>query len=307
MFYLGKIEKIDDLHTVWKHESRDFSKWLSEDENLEMLGDTVGIKIILDERESSVGNFYVDLYAVEEGTDKKIIIENQLEETNHDHLGKIITYASGKGADTIIWIVKRARDEHKQAIEWLNRHTDENINFFLIEIELWKIGESLPAVKFNVVERPNDWIKNMKVEDSLSETKKLQLKFWQIFKEYALSKAEFKKIFSLRKANPQHWYNLSVGNSSLHIQLSVNTQKNCISAGIYVDDDKELFEKLKLYKIEIEKHIGQEMEWRVATKDCHIVVVHSGNIKKKSSWNSQFEWLCGTALKLKEIINKYIY
>lgn len=118
MIELGKIEKIDNLHTVWKHEARDFSKWLSDEDNLAMLSEATGINnILFDETESHVGNFYVDLYATEEGTNKKIIIENQLGETNHDHLGKIITYASGKGADIIIWIVKHARDEHKQAIE----------------------------------------------------------------------------------------------------------------------------------------------------------------------------------------------
>lgn len=157
---LGKIEKIDDLRTIWPHEARDFSRWLAEDENLALLSETIGIDIVLEERESSVGGFSVDLYATEEGTNRKIIIENQLEDTNHDHLGKIITYASGKGAEVVVWIVKRARDEHKQAIEWLNQHTDENVGFFLIEIELWKINDSVPAPKFNIVEKPNVWAKN---------------------------------------------------------------------------------------------------------------------------------------------------
>ena len=303
---LGRMEKIDDLRTIWKHETQDFSKWLSEEENLEMLSDTVGINIVLDERESSVGSFYVDLYATEEGTGRKIIIENQLEYTNHEHLGKIITYASGKGADIIIWIVKHARDEHRQAIEWLNQHTDENISFFLIEIELWKIGESLPAPKFNVVEQPNSFVENIKVEESLSETKKLQLKFWQAFKDYAFSKQEFRRVCSLRKAHPHHWFNLSVGNSSLNIELTVNTQKNRLSAGIYIRDDKESFEKFNVYKEEIENEIGGKMEWRVANKDCRILISHDGNIKKESSWPKHFEWLCNKSLKLKEIIEKYV-
>ncbi|MDI3537618.1 MAG: hypothetical protein PWP30_2100 [Eubacteriaceae bacterium] len=134
---LGKIEKIDDLRCIWPHEAYDFSQWLAQDENLQLLSDTIGIDIVLEEIESSVGDFNVDLYAYEEGTKRKIIIENQLENTDHNHLGKIITYASGKEAEVIIWIVKRARDEHKNAIEWLNQHTDENIGFFLLEIELW--------------------------------------------------------------------------------------------------------------------------------------------------------------------------
>ena len=113
---LGTIKKIDDLRSVWPHEAHDFSKWLAKEENLTLLSETIGIDIVLEELESAVGGFNVDLYATEEGTGRKIIIENQLEDTNHDHLGKIITYASGKGAEVIVWIVKRARDEHRLAV-----------------------------------------------------------------------------------------------------------------------------------------------------------------------------------------------
>ena len=167
---LGKMKRITDLRTVWPHEANDFTKWLAEDANLEELGNAVGIDIDLEERESSVGSFSVDLFATETGSGRKIIIENQLEDTNHDHLGKLITYASGKGAEVVIWIVKRARDEHRQAIEWLNQHTDSNIGFFLVEIELWQINDSLLAPKFNVVEKPNDWAKEAKKNDSVSTT-----------------------------------------------------------------------------------------------------------------------------------------
>ena len=173
---LGKLEKINDLRSIWKHEAKDFTPWLAQEENLAILSDAIGIDIVLEEKESNVGDFSVDLYATEEGTNRKIIIENQLEETNHDHLGKIITYASGKDAEVIIWIVKKARDEHKQAIEWLNQHTDEKSAFFLIEIEVWKINDSDPAPKFNIVERPNDWAKAMK-KAGLSESDSLKLEF----------------------------------------------------------------------------------------------------------------------------------
>ncbi|MBQ7933120.1 MAG: DUF4268 domain-containing protein, partial [Clostridia bacterium] len=194
-----------------------------------------------------------------EGTGRKIIIENQLEETNHDHLGKIITYASGKEAQVIIWIVKRARDEHKKAVEWLNQHTDENIVFFLLEIELWKIDDSLPAPKFNIVERPNDWVRALKTTEGLSDTKKLQFDFWQAFTEYASEQTDFKKAFSIRKSLPQHWYNIGVGNSSYHLVLTVNTQKKCIGTEIYIHDDKEIFEKFQSRKSEIEAELDMKL------------------------------------------------
>ena len=159
---LDKLSQIKDLRTVWSNEAKDFTPWLAKEENLSLLSETIGIDIVLEETESSVGSFSLDIFAKEEGTDRKIIIENQLEDTNHDHLGKLITYASGKDASIIIWIVKKARDEHRQAIEWLNSHTDKEIGFYLLEIELWKIGGSNPAPKFNIVERPNDWGENSK-------------------------------------------------------------------------------------------------------------------------------------------------
>ena len=162
---LGKLKEIKDLRKVWAHEALDFTPWLAEEENLSELADAVGLEITLDETESSVGDFSVDIFAKETGTDRKIIIENQLEDTNHDHLGKLITYASGKNAEIIIWVVKRAREEHRSAVEWLNNHTDENIGFFLVEIKLYQIGGSQIAPKFNVIEKPNNWTKEIKKQN----------------------------------------------------------------------------------------------------------------------------------------------
>ena len=127
MVNLSRLEEIKDLRTVWPHEALDFTPWLSQDDNIVLLADAVGLDITVDDTESSVGDFNVDIFASETGMDRKIIIENQLEYTNHDHLSKLITYASGKSADVIIWVVKHAREEHRAAIEWLNNHTDEKI------------------------------------------------------------------------------------------------------------------------------------------------------------------------------------
>ena len=154
-----KNTQIISTHLLIKQlfRSIDFTLWLAEEDNLALLADAVGLEITFDETESSVGDFNVDIYATETGTDRKTIIENQLEDTDHDYLGKLITYASGKSADIVIWVVKRAREEHRSAIEWLNNHTDENIALFLVEIKLYQIGSSDIAVKFEVVEKPNDW------------------------------------------------------------------------------------------------------------------------------------------------------
>ena len=302
---LGKIKRITDIRSVWHHEEKDFSKWLAQEENLKQLSDAIGIDIVLEERESSVGNFSVDLYALEEGTERRIIIENQLEDTNHDHLGKLITYASGKGAEVIIWVVKRARDEHRQAIEWLNQNTGVNIGFFLVEIELWQIDDSAIAPKFNVVERPNDWAKQMKNAEGLSETKQLQLHFWQQLSEFIKSNSSFSKEFSPRKAQPQHWYDLSVGSSSYHIGLTVNTQKNLLGTEIYIPDDKEKFAVFKKHAQEIENLIGEKVEWREATKATRIITLHSCDINIEDQWNDAFNWLMDKALLFKRVVKQF--
>lgn len=160
MINLGTLEEIKDLREVWSHEAHDFTPWLAK--NISILGDEVGIDISIEETESSVGDFNVDIFATDADTGKKIIIENQLEETDHDHLGKLITYASGKSADLVIWLVRKARPEHRAAIEWLNNHTDEGVGFILCEIKVFRIGNSEPAPKFEIIEQPNNWVKEMK-------------------------------------------------------------------------------------------------------------------------------------------------
>ncbi len=151
---LGKLKKIEDLRSVWKNEATDFTRWLSQEQNLLSLGDAINMDLELDGVESSVGEFRVDIVCREKDTTNRVIIENQLEPSNHEHLGKLITYASGKEARVVIWIVKTAREEHAKAIEWLNEHTD--IDFFLIEMELWQIGDSEVAPKFSIIENRSE-------------------------------------------------------------------------------------------------------------------------------------------------------
>ena len=303
---LGKIEKVDDLRSVWPHEAHDFSKWLAQEDNLALLSEAIGLDLRLIECESPVGGFHVDLFAAEEGTGRKIIIENQLEDTDHDHLGKIITYASGKDAEVIVWIVRRARDEHRQAVEWLNQHTDENIGFFLLEIELWRINDSPLAPKFNIVERPNNWAKNVKASVGLSDTQALQLEFWQGFNDYAFEKTDFRKSFSKRKAQPQNWYSFSIGSSVVELEISVNTQKKLLSAAIYIHGDMDTFEKFVAHKAEIEAEMGMPLNWITATKDCRIQARRDGDIKTDSAaWTAYFDWYCDMVCKLRYIVSQY--
>ena len=147
---LGKLEKIE-LREVWRHEALDFTRWLARKENIALLSKEIGIDIEVIETEMSVGRYNVDIYARDTESNKKIVIENQLENTNHDHLGKMLVYAAGLDADIAIWIVKDVNEEHRQAVEWLNDNSFEKINIFLVKVELWKIDNSPIAPKFQVI------------------------------------------------------------------------------------------------------------------------------------------------------------
>lgn len=301
---LGKMTKIEDLRMVWPHEALDFTKWLAEEENLSLLGDTIGLELKLERQESPVGDFNVDIYAKD--TDgRNVIIENQLETTNHDHLGKLITYASGKGAEVIVWIVKRARDEHRQAIEWLNKCTDPKIGFFLLEIELWQIGNSEKAPRFNIVEKPNDWSKTLKLKEGLSDTSLLKFDFWTGFNEAMGSNKDFTHNFRLRKAASNHWYDLSIGSSAYHICLTINTKEQRIGSEIYIDDDKVLFQQFKNHSDEISKMLNSEVEWREAEKACRILITNNINPCETNNWQKAYNWFLEKAIVFKSIANKY--
>lgn len=288
---LGKLEKIKDLRSVWKHEATDFTTWLSDEENLNILGEEIGIDIELLSTEAKTGSFSTDILAVEANTNNKIIIENQLEATDHDHLGKIITYASGHDAKTIIWIVKEAREEHRQAIDWLNEHTDEEINIFLCKIELWKIGDSEIAPKFQIVSSPNNWSKTVKrsLDNEMSATAMLQYDYWTKVKD------EIDKnyhMFNSRKPIAQHWYDIAIGSSLANISLHVIARRNEIKVVLWIPDSKELFDYLYNIKDEIESQLGYKLDWISSenNKSSSIVIVKHADVHDESKWDENIKW-----------------
>lgn len=258
---IGKLVEVD-IRKLWSHEQYDFSNWLAEKENLELLNETIGLTLSEVEKEVYVGSYRCDLVGKDEVTGEKVIIENQLETSNHDHLGKIITYASGLDATVIVWIVKEAKEEHRSAIEWLNNNTSTSINFFLIEIHAYQIGDSLYAPKFEVVEKPNGFIKNSKNQGSVGEYNKSQserLIFWTRFNEIVIERG---KPFSVRKATTDHWYDIAIGVSRAHVGLTLVNKEGCIGVELYINDDKELFDELFEKREEIEAKLGITLDWQ---------------------------------------------
>lgn len=306
MTNLGTLKKITDLRSIWPHEALNFTPWVAE--NVDLLADAVGLDITVDETESSVGDFNVDIYASETGTDRKIIIENQLEDTDHDHLGKLITYASGKGADVVIWVVKHAREEHKAAVEWLNNHTDDKIGFFLCEIKLFQIGDSQIAPAFTVVERPNDWTKEIRKTASANSTQQQRLEYWQAFNDYAFSDANFSRIFNKRKPTTDHWMDFSIGSSACHIAVSQIQKRKAVDVELYINDDKELFKSLFAHKDEIEKNMEMELEWKELPerKASRILIEKTVDLDDRATWPEQFGYIMDTCIKMKRAFKRYL-
>ena len=301
---LAKLQKID-LRDVWGIEP-DFTNWLAQKENLDLLGEEIGVDIKPIKTEANVGQFKVDILAEEESSGRKIIIENQLEDTNHDHLGKIITYASGYDAEIIIWVVRDVREEHQRAVEWLNEHTDEKTGYFLIKIELWQIGGSNPAPKFDVLVSPNEWAKAIKASPAggeLSNTKLQQLDFWTKFKGFVRAKDT---RIRLQTPRPQHWYYVSMGSSEALVALTINTRENLLGCEIYISRNKELFKFLQERKEELEKEIGEQAEWVDAAVASRIKIKKEiPDLFSQSEAENYYVWLYEKTVQFQKVFGRY--
>jgi hypothetical protein len=252
---LGKIE-IVDLRKVWRNEARDFTTWLASEENIDQLNEITGLNLVNIKTEVSVGQFKCDIVCEDDSSKSIVIIENQLEYTDHDHLGKLITYASGLDAKTIIWIVREARPEHSSAIEWLNNVTNNEISFYLIQIEAIKIGNSDPAINYKIIEEPNEYTKSVNFKE-LNENQKNKLDFWTQFNVVS----EERKEFNLRKPAPDHWMNFSIGSSDCSLSADLINDDNFIRINMSIPDNKELFDEFLRNKDKIENIVGEKLIW----------------------------------------------
>jgi hypothetical protein len=308
---LGKIEKIE-LRDIWRHEAYDFTNWLAETDNFQLLSEEIGLDMQVLRTEANVGNFSTDILAEEIDTGKKIIIENQLEETDHKHLGQIITYASGLEAKYIIWIFKDMREEHRKAIDWLNEITDEDLSIFAIKMELWKIGDSLPAPKFNVICSPNDWAKAIKknsTSQDLTDTDLSRLEFYQGFIDYASKQKTVLKVS--QKPSTKPWYSIRIGNSQIKLNLTISVQQNFIRTELYIGNSKDLYNRLLENKTQIETDFGNVLDWREdlqeEAKASRIQFVRENiDIKRKENHLEAYKWLLENSVKLYNAVKSYI-
>jgi hypothetical protein len=305
---LATLKKVD-LREAWRHEANDFTKWLAQERNLSLLADEIGFELKLIQVEAEVGNFSADILAEEQNTGRKIIIENQLEMTDHNHLGQIITYASGYDAGVVVWVVKDVREEHRHAIDWLNDHTDETIEFFLVKIELWQIGDSPCAPKFDIICKPNDWAKTVKGATGggaeLTEGRLKRLEFWNAFRDCA---QQHHTKLRFQKPQSQNWMVLGIGYKDAYVSLTLSSREGDLGVELYIPDNKALFEQLLARKAEIEQDLGEAANFMALPdkKASRIKTTMAGEFTDKNHWDDYFKWLLSEAEKFASVFQKHL-
>ena len=305
---LGRISRCK-VRDIWTNEN-DFSDWLFSPENIELLSDTLGLNTIITQtREDSVGGFRADIVGEETDTGRKVIIENQFETSNHDHLGKIITYAAGKDASIIIWIVEDARPEHASAIEWLNNNMTDR-GFFLVQIEVIKIEDSLPAAPFTIIQKPNEYIQMVKAETD--NTRQFKLEYWNQFLNYVKQDRKFLKEYpgtESRRPTGDHWYTFRKGcRGDYHIDCKIyarNGQLIAIGTDVWINDNKDLYRQFEKHKDEIHEALGYEMEWDFKEDKKATSIRIKRDVREGEPLESTFEWLKEKAVTLRAVFNRY--
>lgn len=301
---LGVLKNID-ARIQWPREDGDFTPWLAREENIAKLGDALGLDMEVEQVEAAVGPYAADILARDTTTDQYIVIENQLEKTNHDHLGKAITYGSVLGASAIVWIASQFTEEHRRALEWLNDHTGNDLAFYGVLLELWQIDDSRPAVRFNVIARPAA-IKPRdasKADDAdLSETRKLQLEFWTLFRGRLL---ESKALPSAEQPRPRYWFNAPLGRTDTKISCIADTSANRVGVRVYLQRriaDVAL-SCLEKDKDAIEKELGETLIWNPfpAKLDKIIACYQPVDFSNRETWPAAVDWMVEHVVKFRKV------
>jgi len=306
----GVLNKVG-LREIWPHEASDFTPWLAE--NIDELGKALGMDLELIEQEASVGDFSLDILAKDLGTSRTVIVENQLTQTDHDHLGKLITYAAGFDASIVIWVSDSIREEHRQAMDWLNQRTDSETSFFGVVVEVIKIDDSKPAFNFKLVASPNEWQKNKKRQTQRTSVSTKGEKYQNYFQNLIDDLRDIHRFTSAKAGQPQNWYSFSSGVSGMTYGANFS-QGGKARAELYIDlgdheKNKYVFDQLFNMKGEIEDSLGQEISWeRLDNKRASRLALYiDGSIEESDSELEKVKnWHIEQLLKLKAALGKKI-
>lgn len=313
MTTLGRLQKVD-LRDIWKTEAQDFTPWLAQEDNLSELADTIKLDLELEAQEKNVGPFRADILCKNTENGSWVLIENQLERTDHIHLGQLLTYASGLDAVTIVWVAAQFTDEHRATLDWLNDITDDKFRFFGLEVELWRIGDSPVAPKFNVVSKPNDWTRSISraakriSEEPLTETKAQQLRYWTNLKEFLEQRGSPIKS---QKPPAAHWTTYGIGRTYFNVTATVHFREKRLGVELYIGttDAKPLFHILKEEKGAIESEIGALLDWMELPerKGSRIVLFRRNtDPTDESDWPEQHKWLADTIEKFDRVFRNRV-
>ncbi len=301
----GELKKVP-LREKWKHEANDFTPWLAD--NIEALSEALRLDLEVTDREATVGDFSLDLLAVDLISSSTVIIENQLSQTDHDHLGKLLTYAAGFDASIAIWLSEEVRDEHRQALEWLNQKTDINTQFFGVVVEILKIDDSLPAFNFKPVVFPDEWQKSQRQRASTNTSPKLEKcrEYFQSLIDELRESHGFPGTNSAKAKNAYRQY-FAAGIGKAYYRASFG-RGGIVSVSVYMED-KTLFDKLATRAVEINSKFGRELEWERLDKKIlsTVSVYRDGSIESSQSELEEIrEWHIENLLKLKEVFTPEI-
>ena len=294
---LGRLEQVD-VRTVWTNEATEFTPWLARQENLDILGETLGLSLETESVEKEVGSFRADIVCLDTNTDTTVLIENQLARTDHDHLGKLLTYASGLHAKTVLWVVTQVRDEHRAALDWLNTITSDDYRFFGVEIELLRIGASPIAPRFNIVSTPNDWSRSVAImteNKPTSETKLKQLEYWESF--HSVLNELNGSVFGNGKPGARHWITYHIGRSGFWLAAVIYIKRRWVRVELYISGEgaNDRLNRLEEEKNPIEQELGFELEWGDQSSNARARRIsrylRDVDPTDKADWSRQHEWL----------------
>jgi hypothetical protein len=303
------MDKLGELKTVnprimWPHEAADFTPWLALEENIARLGEALGMELEVENTEVAVGPYSADIVARDTVTGRYVVIENQLGKTDHDHLGKLITYGAALDASSLVLIATNFSEEHQKAFEWLNEHASEDLGFFGVRLELWRIDESKPAIRFSVVSKPGTATRiaaKASATEQFTPTRKLQLEFWTEFEKRL---RETKELPSTQAPRPQYWYNVALGRSGVHVSCIANTWEKRIGVRVYLSGylADQALQGLDSQKDGIEKEIGSKLTWNPHPdkSDKVIILDRSADISSREKWPEYLSWLVDHTLRFRK-------
>jgi|APGre2960657468_1045069.scaffolds.fasta_scaffold78857_1 Domain of unknown function (DUF4268) len=252
---------IMEIREIWAREATDFTPWLAD--NIQLLGKEIGLELELIEREASVGSFSCDIHAIDLTNNREVVIENQLEPTDHGHLGQLLTYAAGIEACVVIWIAKEIKDEHRAALDWLNRKTPPGIDFFAVEPQVFRIDESNPVVKFNLVVVPNEWKKDVSTPRNVDPDSRASA--YKNFFQDVIDDARKNNFKGTKRAPLQSWIRFSTSKPCFGLYVAFK-KNNRISVELFIESihqviNKQIYDKLFESKDQINNVTNNELTW----------------------------------------------